>query len=271
MRLKSLLEAAGLRGRPRRYGYDLRGFRLADGTDVVYAQWQHPRETPKSVAASDVEAFRRYVAPGDFCLDIGAHSGDSTLPMALAAGREGLVLALEPNPFVFHVLQKNARANRHLATIEPLMAAAAPRPGFLEFEYSDPGYCNGGRHEGVGVLGHGHAYKLEVFGIDLGEELAAHYADRLPRLRFVKVDAEGFDLAVLRSLADIIRDRRPVVKAEVFKLTTTAQRRHLFGFFAALGYDVHRVEEEPLEIGRALDLDDVDRWRHYDILALPRG
>ena len=34
---------------------------------------------------------------------IGAHIGDTTLPIALAAGKKGFVLALEPNPYVFHV------------------------------------------------------------------------------------------------------------------------------------------------------------------------
>lgn len=29
-------------------------------------------------------------------IDIGAHTGDTTLPMGLATGSEGLVLAIEP-------------------------------------------------------------------------------------------------------------------------------------------------------------------------------
>jgi FkbM family methyltransferase len=269
LRLKSLLEVAGLRRRPQRFGYTLRTFALPEGETVTYAQWLHPGETPKAILAEHVDAFRRLVAPGDFCLDIGAHSGDTALPMALAAGPEGCVLALEPNPFVFHVLQKNARANRRLANIEPLMAAATPATGFVQFEYSDAGFCNGGSHDDISPLRHGHAYKLEVFGVDLAAELETDYADRLPRLRFVKVDAEGFDFAVLRSLAEVIGKQRPVVKTEVYKLTTTAHRRRMFGFFQERGYRIHRVEEEPLGTGRELDLDDVDRWRHYDILCLP--
>jgi hypothetical protein len=43
----------------------------------------------------------------------------------------------------------------------------------------------------------------------------------------------------------------------------------MFGFFQERGYRIHRVEEEPLGIGRPLDLDDVDHRRHYDILCLP--
>ncbi len=70
--------------------------------------------------------------------------------MALAVGRSGCVLALEPNPFVYHVLEKNARANRSAANIIPMMAAATEKEGFMQFAYSDSGFCNGGRHEDIG-------------------------------------------------------------------------------------------------------------------------
>ena len=270
MRLKSLLQVLGLRGRTRRYGYEMHDQDLGDGRIVHYAHWQHPGEKPKRITAEAVAAYTELLDEGDFCLDIGAHSGDSTLPMAVAVGTEGRVLALEPNPHVFHVLQKNARANRHLATIEPLLAAALPATGFAEFEYSDAGFCNGGRHEGIPAWRHGHAFKLAVFGVDLATELATDYAAWLPRLRFVKVDAEGYDLYILRSLAGIIESRRPLVKAEVYKGTDRAYRRELLDFFRERDYVVHRVVQDPVAPGPELTADDLERWPHYDILCRPR-
>ena len=38
------------------------------------------------------------------------------------------------------------------------MAGASDVEGFVTFEYSDSGYCNGSRHEGMSVLKHGHAW-----------------------------------------------------------------------------------------------------------------
>ena len=82
-----------------------------------------------------VDAYREILKEGDFCIDIGAQTGDTTLPMAVAAGVEGCALALEPNPYVYHVLEKNARANNHVANIKTMMAAAGTYEGFMKFEY----------------------------------------------------------------------------------------------------------------------------------------
>lgn len=72
--------------------------------------------------------------------------------MVIATGLKGLTIALEPNPFFYHVLEKNVRANRKIANIQTIMAAAAPKECFMQFEYSDAGFCNGGRPKGISVL-----------------------------------------------------------------------------------------------------------------------
>lgn len=267
MKLRNYFELLGFRSKARHYGYKTSTFELKSGP-VTYAQWQHPSESDKEITDAMVEAYRAYVRPGDFCIDIGAHSGDSTLPMAIAATASGCVLAMEPNPFVYHVLEKNARANTDISNIRPIMAAVAPEEGFLEFEYSDAGYCNGGRHENISALTHGHPYKLEVFSINLAAELKACFAEELPRLKFVKVDTEGFDLYVLRSLEPILAAHKPAIKAEVFKDTDTAYRLELLSFLEGLGYSVYRIVEEPIEPGAMIDESMVDNWDHYDILAV---
>jgi FkbM family methyltransferase len=278
MKLKNVFELLGFRGRAKRYLYRVEKFNLQGGMAAKYARWLHPKEFTGPIADNratvpvtdhHVAAYREILRPGDFCVDIGAHSGDSTLPIAIAVGTTGCTLALEPNPFVYHVLQKNARANRGIANIETLMAAAAPSERFMQFEYSDSGFCNGGRHEGISSLSHGHAYKLDVFGVNLAKELREDYGDRLPRLRLVKVDTEGFDLYVLQSILDIIREFRPYVKAEVFKNTSTAYRKELFSLFLDNNYSIYHIEDEPIGRGVLLGLKDVDSWRQFDILCVP--
>jgi len=269
LKIKNIIEFLGVRGRAKRYGYRVERFTLRDGTALRFAQWLHPSARYEPITDDLIDGYRSIVRPGDFCIDIGAHAGDTTLPMAVAAGPTGCVLALEPNPFVYHVLEKNARANREIANIQTLMAAAGPKECFMRFEYSDSGFCNGGRHEGIGATAHGHAYPLEVFAVDTAAELRDDYADWLPRLRLVKIDAEGFDLHVVESLADVIREFRPCVKAEVYKKTSTDYRKNLLSFFLDLDYAVHKIDREPLEPGPRLGLDDVDAWKHYDILCVP--
>jgi FkbM family methyltransferase len=251
------------------YGHDVRAFNLPRDGRVEYAQWLHPGETPKVPRQEAVDHLRVFLRPGDVAIDIGAHTGDSTLPMALACGPTGLVLALEPNPYVYAVLERNASLNAGKAAILALNFAAAPAKGEMEFEYSDAGFCNGGRHEGISRWRHGHAFTLRVRGEHLPSYLDAHHQDIVGRIRYIKVDAEGYDLAVLESMAPIIDRVRPFVRAEVYKLTSQGQRQQLFAFFESRGYSVRRVEGDTNYFGEQLCAEDMTRWPHFDVFAVP--
>ena len=269
MKIKNLFQLFGIRGKPKHYTYEMHDFDLGGGTIIHYAQWLHPRESKKSITVEIVDAYREILNEGDFCIDIGAHTGDSTLPIALAVKKTGCVLALEPNPYVYHVLEKNAKTNRQITDIRTMMVAASNKEGFLEFEYSDSGFCNGGRHEGISVLAHGHAFKLMVFCVDIEKELREDFSDLLPRLKFIKIDVEGFDLYVLRSMINIIKTYRPIVKAEVFKKTDRKYRLELLSFFQELDYSIYKIAEEPIKSGPLLTEENLEEWKHYDILCLP--
>src|SRR5439155_22899042 len=109
MKLKEVLHLLGFLPGPQIYGREVRVFDLPRDGRVEYAQWLHPRETPKTITQESVDELRRFLGPGDVALDIGAHTGDSTIPIALAVGPTGCVLAVEPNGFVFPALEQNAQ------------------------------------------------------------------------------------------------------------------------------------------------------------------
>lgn len=269
MKLRNFVQLLGLKGRPKRYPYEIIKYDLGKLGVVRYPQWKHPRESTKLMTAELVDAYREYIHEGDFCIDIGAHSGDTALPMAVAAGLSGCVLALEPNPFVYHVLEKTARANSHVANIRTVLAAAGSEEGFMEMEYSDPGYCNGGRHENISALKHGHAFKQTVFAVNLESELRSDYSHILPRLRFVKTDTEGYDLYVLKSIERVIREYRPVIKSEIFKKTDQKYRIEMLEFLEMLDYVTYKIGKEPVGRGERLSCENLGSGSHYDILALP--
>lgn len=269
MKLKNFFEILGFRRKAKRYGYTVKEFNLPGIGTIRYAQWNHPFEHPKTVTADAVNCYRELISEGDFCVDIGAHTGDSTIPIALAAGPSGSVLAMEPNHYVFPILQKNARQNQDLMNIVPFFAAATESQGESFFEYSDPGFCNGGCHKGINIFKHAHAYKLSVFGVNLEEELRSDYAHFLPKLKFIKTDAEGYDLYILQSIAGILSEYKPLIKSEVFKKTTPDYRRELYTFLSGLGYSLFKVEKEPCWKGESLTPDNLCQWEHYDIFAEP--
>lgn len=269
MKAREIAHLLGWRPSPRVYGTDIRTFDLPADGRVQYAQWLHPGERPKVIRQEAVDELRRFVRPGDVLLDIGAHTGDSTIPMALAAGPEGCVYALEPNPYVFPVLEQNAGLNVDKARIVPLNFAATPASGPIQFEYSDAGFCNGGRHEGISRWRHGHAFTLTVQGENLEAYLREHAPDLIPRIRYIKVDAEGYDLTVLESLAGLIDEVRPFIRAEVFRLTGQVQRARLFRFLDGHGYEVRRIIGETDYNGQRLEELDLTRWAHFDVFCVP--
>ncbi|MDE0959606.1 MAG: FkbM family methyltransferase [Planctomycetota bacterium] len=269
MKPRELIYMLGIRPKPRKYSHDVIDYDLPVDGMVQYAQWRHPAESTKAVRQDEITELRSFLNPGDVAIDIGAHTGDTALPMALATGPEGCVLALEPNPYVYKVLEINSKLNQQRGHIIPLMFAATPEDGDFDFEYSDEGYCNGGLHVGISKWRHGHAFKLKVTGKHLPTYLAEHYPDLIDKIRFIKVDAEGFDAQILRSMQPLIKKTRPFIKAEVFKLTTRPQREQLFDFLDALKYQVHRVIDCLNYRGPILGRGDLMQVAHYDVFCDP--
>jgi FkbM family methyltransferase len=268
VKLKDLPRALGFGSAPREYGYEISSFSLPPYGEIRLARWLHPGETPKTVTAESVEALRPFLADGDVAIDIGAHTGDSTLPMALAAGPSGTVFALEPNPYVFKVLEANAGLNPAAARIVPLMFAAMPEDGEFEFEYSDSGFCNGGFHDGMSRWAHGHFSKLRVAGRNLARYLSNHEAGSLAKLRYVKIDTEGFDRAVTKSIAGLLRAHRPFLKAEIYKHLAEEERGGFHADLRQLGYRVFKCGEIEYR-GEELSSRDMTRWKHFDVFAVP--
>ena len=147
--------------------------------------------------------------------------------------------------------------------------AATPEDGQIEFEYSDPGFCNGGRHEGISRWRHAHPFKLTVDGRNLQDHIRANYGDLVSRLRYVKTDAEGYDTQVLRSIRGLLEEARPFVKAEIYKHTNEVQRLEFHTLLAGLGYKLHKIESETSYFGPEIEQDNLIAWKHYDVFCVP--
>ena len=270
MKLKEVFYLVGLKPKPKTYGFEINRFELPSDGSVAYAQWLHPKEGGKVISQADVDELRKFLAPGDVAVDIGAHAGDTAIPIALAVGKTGAVFALEPNRFVFEVLEKNAELNREKTNIIPLKFAATETDGEFEFNYSDAGFCNGGWHSGLPAWRHAHNFKLKVEGKNLSNFLLTNYPEAIEKIRFIKVDAEGYDFSVLKSLETLIAAQKPYIKAEVYKLSKFSERRAFFGFLKNLGYEIYKLESEANYRGELLETAEaMGRWRHFDIFCAP--
>jgi hypothetical protein len=119
---------------------------------------------------------------------------------------------------------------------------------------------------------HGSAFKVQVEGRNVQEFLTRNHPDLIPRLRFIKIDTEGFDLAVLETLESLVRKQRPFLQVEMFSLRKSepAYRRKLYDFLTGLGYDVHRMESNENFLGERITAENLMRWNVYDVFCVPR-
>lgn len=273
MKLKEFFYLLGLKPGPRTYGSVIETYDLPRDGRIAVAEWLHPSAKRGAPSQAWVDQLRRVLRPGDVAIDIGAQTGDTTLPMALAVGPTGLVLALEPNPYVFPVLERTATLNPAKLHIVPLMFAAMRADGEYEFQYGEPGFSNGGFHEGMSKWLHGSAFTLRVRGRNLQDFLRREHPELIPRIRFIKVDAEGFDLAILNTLDDLIRERRPYLQVEMFALRKSPPhyRRELYDYLVGHGYVVHRMDPPHNILADAITLDNLAHWETYDVLCAPPG
>ncbi|MCX6885689.1 MAG: FkbM family methyltransferase [Verrucomicrobia bacterium] len=269
MKLKEVFYGLGLKPRTREYSYEIESLSLSKDGLVQIASWEHPKARPWNLTQAAVDALRGFLKPGDVAIDIGAHTGDTTVPMALAVGPTGMVFALEPNRYVFKVLLANSALNRKQTNIYPLNFAATPVDGNLEFQYSDPGFCNGGLHEGISSWQHSHFFKLSVVGRNLYDFLQAEFQAELSRIRYIKIDTEGFDRSVATSLRKLLITNRPFLRSEIYKHLSAELRVGYYDELREIGYTIHKFNGPEDYCGQRLGRHDMARWPHFDVFAVP--
>jgi FkbM family methyltransferase len=269
MDVKSFLQTLKYRLGFHVYGFEIRSFNLPNDGKIEYAQWLHPFESNKEIQQNEIDELRRYLSEGDLAIDIGAHTGDTTIPMAIATGKKGLVLAFEPNKYVFRVLEKNSTLNREKTRIKPLMLAATEKDEETIFYYTDASFCNGGRYEGISKFKLWNMFRLKVSGRNIDKLLRDEYSDILHKLKFVKIDTEGYDHIVIRSIRALLSEYRPYIKAEVFMHSSFEQRLELFQTIRDLGYVIYKVASPSQYCGELLGINSLIQWKHYDIFCVP--
>jgi hypothetical protein len=89
MRLREFFYLIGLKPSARIYGHAIQIIDLPKDGRVEFARWRNPRMPELVVRQSELDELRSFIAEGDVAVDVGAQTGDSTLPIALACGATG--------------------------------------------------------------------------------------------------------------------------------------------------------------------------------------
>lgn len=254
------------------YGFEIKNFEIPNYGAVEYAQWLHPSESDKLITESNINFYKKLTTLGGMIIDIGAHTGDTTVPMALAVGSKGLVLGLEPNKYVFKILEKNAQLNKNHTNIRPLCFAATGEDGNFTFNYSDASFCNGGFLSQIKNNRHRHHYTLDVTGKNLQQYLQANHLKDLARLELIKIDAEGYDKEIVKAIPKLIEDYKPNIMLECYKRLTIEERNELYDSVAKHDYELYRLENfDSLSSMTRLSKSTMSDEKHFEILALHKS
>lgn len=146
-----------------------------------------------------------HIRPGDVVIDIGAHIGTFAIPIARKLGAHGRVLAVEADPRLFETLKRNVDRNELRGQIDVLCAifGQANAPALRRVEVmsnSGAGHFAAARN-GEGMRAVDALQAVEAFGYSAPN--------------FIKIDIEGMELFVLRSLAPLLRRCRPRLYLEM--------------------------------------------------------
>lgn len=157
---------------------------------------------------SEAEAavLRFLLRPGDIAVEAGANIGSLTVPMAAAVGKDGWILAFEPQRMCFQMLCANAVLGGH-SCIETHYAAVGARPGRLAVPQLDPTRPNnfGGVSLASGAGPAAGTLEVPVVTID---------SFALDRCRLIKADVEGMEIDVLDGARETIARCRPLLYLE---------------------------------------------------------
>jgi FkbM family methyltransferase len=154
----------------------------------------------------EVEAACACLQPGDVAVDVGANVGLLTVPLALAVGPAGRVLAVEPLPANVERLEDNVRRNQ-LGNVTVVSAAAGAKDGQVQLQVAaDPAFSSVTVVTKYRVAG---AMQVPCRRLDsLWKELGR------PRIALLKIDVEGGELSVLDGARELLQSSRPVLLVE---------------------------------------------------------
>lgn len=203
---------------------------------------------------------------GDICVDVGAHVGRHTFPLARCVGPRGRVLAFEPIPAVAALLREEIEASENLSSfVELRQCALADTTGEADFVlvHEAPGYSGlRPRHYDAPVT-------TEIIRVDVRR--LDDLTDGISPVRFIKIDCEGAELRVLRGANDLLMRDRPVVSFECGNASLESydyDAGDIYDFWDRHEYDIQSINEERLD--RVFFVAASAKQDYWDYIALPR-
>jgi FkbM family methyltransferase len=158
---------------------------------------------------------RELVQPGAVVWDVGANVGLFAFSAAAMAGPSGLVLAIEPDIWLAHLMDRSSREivrkELRAAPVRVLCACVSDEPGVRELEIAERARASNhlrGISGSTQTGGHRHLQLAATLVLD-------SLLDFFPAPNVLKIDVELHEAEVLRGAARLLESARPVIWCEV--------------------------------------------------------
>ena len=156
--------------------------------------------------------FATTLKPGDTVIDVGANLGYYTVLAADLVGGSGTVVSVEPNPAVFSYLIKTIAVNGYGGRVSAFNYAISDERESQAIPFFVP---TGEPKNGRFLLTGENADRLSGMGELIEVAVGSLQETSFSRIDLIKIDVEGAELKVLRSLRPLIDRFSPQVVCEV--------------------------------------------------------
>lgn len=211
---------------------------------------------------ANVTFVNSVVHPGMTAVDVGAHIGFYSVILARRVGSTGRVVAFEPTPSSRELLGRTLKLNLvdSIVSVEPLAVGEAVSE--VDFYITDlPAHNSNRLHR---------TRRPNERSIKVGMTSVDDWARRhaLERVDFLKVDAEGSELSVLKGMVRTLEEHRPILLLALHPDGIRAagdSLSEIWNFLKAAGY---RVISDGLEMSRQQFLEPPGL---FDVQLIPEG
>lgn len=205
------------------------------------------------------DAIATYLHPDQVFIDVGANKGDFSLYAASLVGKDGIVIAIEPDPDNCHWIRRSIALNKyHQVTLRE--AALSEQAGHATLYRGQ----KSGWHSLLPGLPGRDRDTVQVQTISLDDLVAELGLNG--RVSMIKVDVEGAEMMVLRGATETLRSQpQPVIVMDVHPYLGV-DPEEVCRFLKGLGYGIFE-ESSPFNV--PLRTPSRDRSKALALVARP--
>lgn len=205
---------------------------------------------------------------GDTAIDVGAHAGRHSIPLAHAIGSKGTLLCFEPLPQQYEQLknffEEKALRKVPLPNVEVFNLALSDTNGYANFVMA-PDYPE---FSGFEVRDY-HIPDVKTENIKVEMRTLDSFLENFESLSFIKIDAEGAELRILKGAEKTLTTFKPALGFELGNSSLINYEygaEDYFDFLKTLDYEIYSIFGNKLD--RTEFLECTEEQFFWDYIAL---